>query len=640
MEIIIEPQRYRISFLCASHQFLQSEETIIIIFRHNSIVMHKIFFVFGLCILIACNQGTTTIAPKEANKELAAMFESYFNGKMELFPVDATANGDNRFNDQLPIDFTDGYREKLISFYTKYLDSLNQYNRDQLNETDQESYDIFKHEMNISLEGLKNHHYLNAGNYPIHDYIPFHQFWGLPLTLGQMGSGEGMQPFKTIQDYDNWIKRASVFSDWSDSAIVYFRKGMAANYVLPEKLVVKMITQMNNMVVADVSKSLFYGPVNRFPSDFNNTDKKRFTEMYSKLIGEKIVPSYKKLGEFLQKEYLPKARKTSGIDGVPGGDGLYKYLVRYWTTTDKAADEIYNTGLSEVKRILAIMDSVKRSTGFSGDLKAFFEYMKTDKRFMPYKTPGEVLDAFRKIQATIEPHLNDMFGRRPKTKFEIRQTEAFRAASASAEYTPGTPDGQRPGIFYVPIIDATKFNITSGMESLFLHEAIPGHHYQCSLQNEDTTLPKFRRFIWYGAYGEGWALYCESLGKELGLYTDPYQYMGALGDEMHRAIRLVVDVGLHSKKMSREDAIKYMMENEAISEEGATAEIERYMAIPGQALSYKIGALKIRELRNKYNAELGNKFKLASFHDQFLKFGCMPLSVVESSMNKWAEQHK
>ena len=271
-----------------------------------------------------------------------------------------------------------------------------------------------------------------------------------------------------------------------------------------------------------------------------------------------------------------------------------------------------------------------------GDLAAFFEFMKNDKQFMPYKTPNDVLNAFRSIQSKIEPHLKDMFGRSPKMKFEIRQTEAFRAASASAEYSLGTADGSRPGIFYVPILDATKFNTTSGMESLFLHEAIPGHHYQTALTIEDTSLPKFRRYLWYGAYGEGWALYCESLGKELGLYTDPYQYMGALGDEIHRAIRLVVDVGMHNQNMTREEAIKYMMDNEAISEQGATAEIERYMAIPAQALSYKIGALKIRELRDKYSKQLGDKFKLADFHDEFLRHGCMPLEVLEKTMDAWA----
>jgi uncharacterized protein (DUF885 family) len=269
-------------------------------------------------------------------------------------------------------------------------------------------------------------------------------------------------------------------------------------------------------------------------------------------------------------------------------------------------------------------------------MKSFFEFMKTGKQFMPFKTPAEVLAAFEKINQTIKPHLQKMFNHVPKTAFEIRQTEAFRAASASAEYNPGSPDGSRPGIFYVPILNATAFNSTSGMESLFLHEAIPGHHYQISLQQEDSTLPKFRRFGGNNAYVEGWALYCESLGKELGLYTDPYQYMAALGDEIHRAIRLVVDVSLHTKGMTREDAIKYMMEHEAISEQGATAEIERYMAIPGQALGYKVGALKIAELRDKYRQKLGSNFNLAAFHDNILKDGALPLDVLERKMDQWA----
>jgi uncharacterized protein (DUF885 family) len=284
------------------------------------------------------------------------------------------------------------------------------------------------------------------------------------------------------------------------------------------------------------------------------------------------------------------------------------------------------------------MENTKKKAGFNGDLNSFFEFMKTNKKFKPYKTPEDVLNAFRSIQARIEPNLKKMFGRTPRTPFEIRQTEAFRAASASAEYNQGLADGSRPGIFYVPILDASQFNITSGMESLYLHEAIPGHHYQISLQQENESLPKFRRYSWYGAMGEGWALYCESLGKELGLYTDPYQYMGALGDEIHRAIRLVVDVGMHLKKMTREEAIKYMIENEAITEQGATAEIERYMAIPAQALSYKTGALKIMELRKKYEAQSGDKFNLAAFHDELLKDGVMPLDVMESKMDTWARK--
>ena len=588
--------------------------------------MKKIFSSLLIIVfMISCNNKTQNLEP---NKELSTTLEKYYEERLKLFPLEATANGDNRYNDKLYVDFTTSYRNKLKEFYTTYFNEIDKYKREELNENDQISYDVFKREMQMSLKSLTFKDNL----------IPLNQFWGLHLTLGQLGSGDGNQPFKTVEDYDNWIKRAIVFSNYIDSSLVYFRKGMNENYVLPKSLVVKIIPQCKSIVVDDVTTSLFWGPIKKLPSTFSDADKKRITEEYTKLIGEQILPSYKKLGDFFEKEYLAKTRTTSGINGVATGSDYYKYLIEYWTTTNKTPDEIYTTGLAEVKRIREEMERVKTEVKFDGDLKAFFEFMKTDKQFMPYKTPDEVLTAFRSIQKNIDINLSSMFGTTPKTKFEIRQTEAFRAASASAEYNQGSADGTRPGIFYVPIIDATKFNSTSGMESLFLHEAIPGHHYQISLQQENESLPKFRRFSWYGAYGEGWALYCESLGKDLGLYSDPFQYMGALGDEIHRAIRLVVDVAIHTKNMSREEAIKYMMENEAISEEGATAEIERYMAIPAQALSYKTGALKIQELSAKYKKQQGDKFSLKNFHDTFLKDGCLPLDVLEKKMDTWSKK--
>ena len=396
--------------------------------------------------------------------------------------------------------------------------------------------------------------------------MPFDQFNGVPLLLGQLGSGRGNQPFKTVADYDNWIQRASAFSTWADSAIVYFKKGVVRNEVLPRAVVVKMIPQMMDLVTTDASKSLFYGPIALMPATFSEADKKRLTTAYVDMINNAIIPSYKKLGDFLQNEYLAKARTSTGINALPDGDKRYAYLVKYWTTTNKTPDEIYQTGLAEVKRIKTAMEEIKEQVRFKGTLDSFYEFMRNDKQFMPYKTAEEVLAATRNIQTRIDPNLKKLFTLTPKTKFEVRQTEAFRAASASAEYYPGLPDGSRPGIYYVPIVDATKFNTTAGMESTFLHEAIPGHHYQISIQTENTALPAFRRYISYGAYSEGYALYCESLGKELGLYTDPYQYIGALGDEMHRAIRLVVDVGMHTGKMTREEAIKYSLENEPISE--------------------------------------------------------------------------
>jgi uncharacterized protein (DUF885 family) len=601
----------------------------------------RICMKFSLCVVLLICYGISScklMHPDRSvpdSKALGRVLKDYYEDRMKYYPLEATQNGDNRYNDLLPVDFTDRYLDTLRNFYGSYLKKILVFDRDKLNQNDRISYDIFTREMKMSLEGIDFHLVINNVTMPNIQYMPFNQFEGIPLFLGQMGSGSGIQPFKTVADYNNWITRAGGFQAWSDSAIVYFRRGLQNGYILPRCLVEKMIPEMQSMVTDDVTKSVYYTPVTIMPESFTAADKARLTSDLSKLITQVLVPSYKRLGDFLQTEYLPKSRSSIGFNELPNGTDLYHYLIRYWTTTDKTAEEIYQTGLSEVKRIRSEMEAAKVKAGFQGDLPAFFEYMKSDPRFMPYKSPNDVLDAFRKIQATITPHLPELFGRTPKMKFEIHQTEAFRAASASAEYIPGDPNGSRPGIFYVPILDATKFNTSSGMESLFLHEAIPGHHYQNSIQMEDTLLPLFRRFAWYGAYGEGWALYSESLGKELGLYTDTYQYEGALGNEIHRAIRLVVDVAMHEKKMTREQAISYMMENEAISLQRATAEIERYIGDPAQALSYKTGAMLIRELRTRYTDELGNKFNIAAYHDEVLKDGCMPLDVFERKMDAW-----
>lgn len=580
--------------------------------------------VFGAC--TNPQKAETTVANVQFGKLCAQYYEDF----LKLNPLTATYAGDNRYNDLLPNDGAVAYLNTVRKFDQQYLDSLKNYQPESLDENDRLSYEVLKDQLETNIEGMKYHL----------EYLPFNQMVGLPLTMGQLGSGSGAQPFKTVKDYDNWLKRVSAFSIWADTAIGNFKKGIATGIVFPKALVVKMYPQMLGMVVSDPTKSLFYTPITNMPKEFSEADKKRITQAYLTAIQNELIPAYQKMGQFLQQEYLPKSRTTSGISSVPGGKEIYAYVVKQQTTTTKSAEEIYQTGLKEVARIHQQMDSIKNVTGFKGDLNAFFTYMKTDAKFRPYKTPAQVLAAFEQIHQRMEPNLKKMFNEAPKTPFEIRQTEAFRAASASAEYNQGSADGKRPGIFYVPILDATKFNTTSGMESLFLHEAIPGHHYQISLTQENTALPNFRRFGFHNAYVEGWALYCESLGKELGLYTDPYQHMGALGDEMHRAIRLVVDVAIHTKNMTREEAIKYMMANEPADEQNVTAEIERYMSWPGQALGYKIGAMKIRELRNKYEKKLGDKFKLTAFHHQLLKDGSLPLSVLEAKMDTWAATAK
>ncbi|MEO8087299.1 MAG: DUF885 domain-containing protein [Bacteroidota bacterium] len=583
-----------------------------------------LFFIVG-----SCNNASEKKSSAANMKPISDFFEKYYNEHNRLFPMAATSNGDNRFNDLFPDDISEAYRDTLKHFYQSYLDSLNTYDESVLSENDQTSYEILKWDLEMAIDGYKFHDNL----------MPINQFWSATLTFPQYGSGQGNQPFKTVKDYDDFLKRIDGFAVWCSTAIDNMKKGMANGEVYPKILMERVLPQMKSMIVSDVKQSIFYMPVSDMPKDIAANDHQRLDNAYQNAIKTQIVPAYQKLHDFIKDEYIPKCRATAGISEIPNGKEYYNYLIKFWTTTNMTADEVFDLGQSEVNRLRTEMEKIKDEAGFKGNLKAYFTYLNKDKKFFPFNTAKEVLDSFENIHSKMQPQLNKLFDVVPKTKFEIRQTEKFREASASAEYNQGTADGTRPGIFYVPVPDPKKFN-TFGMEDLFLHEAIPGHHYQISLQQENDSLPKFRRFTWYGAYGEGWALYTESLGKELGLYTDPVQYFGALSEEMHRAIRLVVDAGMHTKGWTREQAIKFSLENEGESEEAITSEIERYMAIPGQALSYKIGQLKIRELRAKAEKELGAKFNIAKFHDAVLDNGCLPLSVLEQKINIWIQSVK
>lgn len=562
------------------------------------------------------------------NSKLSAlneMFDKYWQQRMKLLPLESTAIGDTTYNNLMPVLISDSYRDTLKNFYTDFLKQSESMN-ESLSDEEKISKELFEYEMKMNLEGLKFQSHL----------MPVNQFWSFTLEFPQLGSGTGNQPFKTPRDYRNFLERMQKFPAYIDNAIANMKKGMQTGYVLPKVLALKMVPQLQQVLTTDATKNIFFKPALKMPESFSKAEKDTFKNAYQYEINKDIIPSYYKLKIFLEKEYIPACRATHGISSVPEGMAYYQFLIKQFTTTNLTPDSIYNLGISEVARIKAEMEKVKDEVGFKGSLKEFFEFMNEDKQFYPFKNAQEVLDSFKAIQNIINPSLKTIFETEPKTKFEIRQTEAYRAASASAEYNAGSEDGTRPGIFYVPIINAKTFN-TIGMETLFLHEAIPGHHYQISLQQENNQLPKFRKFLGYSAYAEGWALYAETLGKRLGLYKNPYQYFGHLSDAMHRAIRLVVDVAIHTKNMSREEAIRYMMDNERTSEGEAAAEIERYMAIPGQALSYKIGQLTILSLKEKYEKKLGAKFNLSAFHTQLLNGGNMPLQVLEKKLELWAK---
>lgn len=586
--------------------------------------MRYLAYLTLLLFTLAC---TSDRAPEtdgnKGSETLGKMLTEYNEDRLKLSPMEATFQGDNRYNDYLPNMLTADYRDELHRFYQKAADGLDQIDRSSLNTDEKVSYDVLRWETDINRAALTFRE----------DLLPLDQFNGFHLMIGQLASGQSAQPFKTVEDYDNWLSRTTDFTGMLDTAMVRMQQGVAKGYVLPSSLIAKLQPQLDDMTKEPLEDHLYYGPIRSLPDDITGEDRKRLTDSYRSMV-QGITTKFTELAAFVSEDYAPAGRASSGISEIPQGPDYYKHLIKRYTTTEMTADEIHQLGLKEVARLKEEMEKVKTEVGFDGDLKSFFDHVRTKPELSPFDKPEQVIANFNAIHEKMKPQLAKLFDQTPKTTFEVRRTEAFREASASAEYNPGSQDGSRPGIFYVPIPDVENYNIFSD-EDLFLHEAIPGHHYQFSLTQENENLPDFRRSLWYSAYGEGWALYTESLGKELGLYDDPYQYFGMLSAEMHRAIRLVVDTGLHSKGWSREKAIQYSLDNEAESEASIIAEIERYMAIPGQALSYKIGQLKIRELRAKAERELGDKFDIKAFHNLVLSPGCVPLAVLETMVEEW-----
>ena len=581
--------------------------------------MKKLLFLSLVLAFVGCSTPT-----KKTAADFDAYLEEAYQETLALYRLPSTYLGESRYNDTLPNYLSKAFSEKEIALNEKYKAGLAQFPDDILSEDQRLSKQLMLWEIDIALADKKHLKHL----------LPLDQMWSFHLSFGQLASGQGAQPFVTLQDYRNWLVRVDGYLAWMQSAEDNMREGIAKGWVLPTALIKKVIPQLAQMITDTPEEHLFFAPIKNLPETFGEADKENFTKAYTALIQDKVVPAYRRLHDFMAGEYLAAGRDSSGYDALAGGADYYQHAIKRYTTTSMNPEEIHQLGLSEVARIRTAMEAVKAKVGFEGDLMAFFEHVRTADKLMPFDQPQQVIDNFNAIHQRVIPKVNELFSLQPKTPFEVRRTEAFREASASAEYNAGSLDGTRPGIFYVPIRDVATYNVHQD-EDLFLHEAIPGHHFQISLQQENTALPSFRKNLWYSAYGEGWALYTESLGKELGLYEDPYQYFGMLAAEMHRAIRLVVDTGIHAKGWTREQAIQYSLENESESEVKITSEIERYMANPGQALSYKIGQLKIRELRSKAETALGDNFDIREFHRVVLESGCIPLALLEEKVNRW-----
>ncbi len=582
----------------------------------------------AVLLVSACGGTKDTAAPEtspmNAADTLAALFSEHFERNLEMNPLSATFIGDYRYNDRMANSNSPEYRAAAMAMDEEFLGRLLEIDRKQLGYQDQLSYDLFRIKREQSLEGYR---------FPSH-LAPINQFYSLTSMFVQLGSGSSAHPFKTVKDYDDFLSRADQFAINVDQVITNMKQGMREGVVQPRILMAKLVPQLQSQVVDDPKDSGFYTPVRDMPAEFSEAERARLTGAYEDKISNTVIPAYERLNNFIGDDYLAAARESVGLSALPNGEEWYAYMVRLRTTTDMTPEEIHQIGLDEVARIHGEMRSVMDEVGFEGDLQDFFEFVNTDEQFF-FDEAEQLIQGYRDMTDHITELSRNLFEIFPKTAFEVRRVETFREKSAAGgSYMSGTADGSRPGVFYANAYDI-KARGKWAMESLFLHEAIPGHHFQIMIQRENENLPDFRRYGGFTAFSEGWGLYAESLGKELGVYTDPYQYFGGLNAELWRSIRLVVDTGIHAKGWTRQQVLDYMYANSAVVEARAVAEAERFMAIPGQALAYKVGQLRIHEIRNSAEARLGDDFDIKDFHTQVLTDGAMPLSMLDAKIDRW-----
>jgi uncharacterized protein (DUF885 family) len=584
--------------------------------------MSKYPVLLAAALLGAC--ASTPPSPPPADAALDSLVEEYFDHALELSPMDATAIGDSRFDDKLDETTSPGFRERVFAANRAFLDRARLIDAAQLSPRARITWDIFVSERELALEGQK---------FP-EELLPLNQMNSLPVDLAVYGSGSGPQPFAVTRDYERFLARLRQFPRWVDGAIAMMRAGISRGVTLPRPAMAKVVPQLRELVTAKVTDSVFWQPLATMPKTVSARDRTRIAAEYSRALETEILPAYTRLADFIERDYLPAARTTVGWADLPDGSSWYRWRIRKATTMDMPPEQIHALGLAEVARIRAEMVAVKEQVGFKGDLETFFKHLEEDPRFY-FNSEAELLGAYQEVKRHVDSLLPKLFVDFPKADYQIRPVEAFRAASAAGgSYQAPSADGKRPGIFYI-----NTFNLKAqprfGIETLSLHEAAPGHHFQISIQQELTGLPRYRRFNGYVSYSEGWALYAESLGKELGVFTDPYQWYGRLSDEMLRAMRLVVDTGLHAKGWTRQQAIDYMLENSTLTESDVTAEVERYIVWPGQALGYKLGQLHISALRARAQQELGDAFDVREFHSQILRDGAVPMDVLTTKIDRW-----
>jgi len=598
---------------------------------------------FAAAALIACspalaagpaeNQATTpvtkqTAANPQAGKALNKLADEYYDAIARFDPVSASESGDNRFIDAIGMTISPQERAKQFARYKAFQKRLHGIKRDGLNPRDQTSYEILDYELATALRFEPFPEYL----------LPINQMDSMPVTLANYASGQGAQPLSSVKDYRAYASRLAQLGPWIDQAIANMREGIKRGITYPKSVMGSALPQFKQLVAAAPEDSIYYAPVKNFPAGFSDADKRQLTKLYGDTIAGKLNPALARLSTFLEKEYLPAARTSTGWDALPNGAEWYKVRVASQTTTSLTPEQIHEIGLKEVARIQGEYGRTGPKMGYNGPAAGLPAWVSQQAKYKPFKTEQEVIDVYRKLDAQLRTKLPAMFNLMPKSPLDLRLEPELSRATASDHYTPPAVDGSRPGVFWSVVNDPTQYGST-GMVTLFLHEGQPGHHFHIALLQE-LGLPNFRKFGGNNAFTEGWALYAETLGKDMGLFDKPEDYFGHLNDEMLRAARLVVDTGMHTKGWSREQGIKYFSETLGYSEADSRAQIERYMVWPGQALGYKIGALKILELRRRAESALGPKFDLRAFHDIVLGEGTLPLSLLEAKVDRWIAASK
>jgi uncharacterized protein (DUF885 family) len=564
----------------------------------------------------------------DEGQRLRALFAESDAAMLRRNPIAALGRGDTTNAHQLGNGFSDAYVAAERAAAESDLAALRAIDRSALSPTDRLAYDVFRYTREQELSGYSDE------ILPLTVVRPINHFGGVQTFYPIIASGQSIAPFRNVDDYEDNLARHAQWGPMIDRVIARFRQGLAAGVVDTQLTTRNMIEQINNLLNAAPAENVFLAPVRNFPDGVPEAERRRLRAAHEAAWRDQIAPAYRRLGAFLQHDYLPRAREGVGLVHMRGGDRLYRWLIQENTTLPLEADAVHQLGLREVARIRGEMEQIRQRVGFAGTLAQFFEHTRTDPRFTPPSREW-LRERYYAIGRQVDERIGTLFSRTPRSRLEIREVEPFRERTeAAGSYQDGAPDGSRPGVFYFNAYDLPS-RPTWGMETLYLHEGAPGHHFQIMLAAENEALPNFMRFGGNTAYVEGWALYAETLWDELGMETDPYQRFGGLNDEMLRAMRLVVDTGIHAQGWTREQAIRYMLDNSGLPETDVTAEVERYIAIPGQALAYKVGQLKILELRARAEQALGDRFDIRAFHDQVLNTGSLPLTILERKIDDW-----